>query len=185
MVRFALSNFSNFFKIDPMETLGRRSPGTALDPRTAAERAKRADRPPPSCSRSCRLTFNATATDRLRTLCPRCPARTRRAPRTDCRHRARPSSPTGPTRARPSTSRPCPTSQERPDASITVLSNFTLPFLKTHHHHHHHSRVSLFFSKSLRQQHLDFPGGHPSRYYRDPTLLNCGDLTGPGAFSVV
>ena len=35
------------------------------------------------------------------------------------------------------------------------------------------------------QQHLVFPGGHPSRYWPDPTLLNFADRTRSGAFSVV
>ena len=49
------------------------------------------------------------------------------------------------------------------------------------------SGIAMLKEKPKRkcQQHLDFPGGHPSRYYRDPTLLNFGDLTGSGAFSVV
>ena len=34
-------------------------------------------------------------------------------------------------------------------------------------------------------QHLLFPGGHPSRYWAGPTLLNFGDRTRTGAFSVV
>ena len=38
-------------------------------------------------------------------------------------------------------------------------------------------------SKSL--QHLLFPGGHPSKYWAGPTLLNFGDRTRTGAFSVV
>ena len=37
--------------------------------------------------------------------------------------------------------------------------------------------------KSL--QHLLFPGGPPSRYWAGPTLLNFGDQTRTGAFSVV
>ena len=37
--------------------------------------------------------------------------------------------------------------------------------------------------KSL--QHLLFPGGHPSKYWAGPTLLNFGDRTRTGAFSVV
>ena len=35
------------------------------------------------------------------------------------------------------------------------------------------------------QQHLVFPGGHPSKYYPDPTLLNFADRTRSGAFNVV
>ena len=34
-------------------------------------------------------------------------------------------------------------------------------------------------------QHLLFPGGHPSKYWAGPTLLNFGDRTRTGAFSVV
>ena len=34
-------------------------------------------------------------------------------------------------------------------------------------------------------QHLLFPGGHPSKYLAGPTLLNFGDQTRTGAFSVV
>ena len=30
-----------------------------------------------------------------------------------------------------------------------------------------------------------FPGGHPSKYYPDPTLLNFADRTRSGAFNVV
>ena len=37
--------------------------------------------------------------------------------------------------------------------------------------------------KSL--QHLLFPGGHPSKYWAGPTLLNFGDQTRTGVFSVV
>ena len=37
--------------------------------------------------------------------------------------------------------------------------------------------------KSL--QHLLFPGGHPSKYWVGPTLLNFGDRTRTGVFSVV
>ena len=34
-------------------------------------------------------------------------------------------------------------------------------------------------------QHWLFPGGHPSKYWASPTLLNFSDQTGTGAFSVV
>ena len=37
--------------------------------------------------------------------------------------------------------------------------------------------------KSL--QHPVFPGGHPSKYYLGPTLLNFGDQTRTGVFNVV
>ena len=37
--------------------------------------------------------------------------------------------------------------------------------------------------KSL--QHLLFPGGHPSKYWAGPTLLNFSDRTRTGVFSVV
>ena len=30
-----------------------------------------------------------------------------------------------------------------------------------------------------------FPGGHPSKYYPDPTLLNFADRTRSGVFNVV
>ena len=35
------------------------------------------------------------------------------------------------------------------------------------------------------QQHPVFPGGHPSKYWRGSTLLNFGDRTRTGAFSVI
>ena len=35
------------------------------------------------------------------------------------------------------------------------------------------------------QRHLVFPGGHPSKYWPDPTLLNFADRTRSGAFNVV
>ena len=35
------------------------------------------------------------------------------------------------------------------------------------------------------QQHLVFPGGHPSKYWLDPTLLNFADRTRSGVFNVV
>ena len=34
-------------------------------------------------------------------------------------------------------------------------------------------------------QHLLFPGGHPSKYWAGTTLLNFGDQTRTGVFSVV
>ena len=39
--------------------------------------------------------------------------------------------------------------------------------------------------KKWSLQHLRFPGGHPSKYLAGPTLLNFGDQTRTGAFSVV
>jgi hypothetical protein len=41
------------------------------------------------------------------------------------------------------------------------------------------------YEKSKSQQHLVFPGGLPSKYYPDPSLLNFGDLTRSGAFKLV
>ena len=35
------------------------------------------------------------------------------------------------------------------------------------------------------QQHLVFPGGHPSKYWPHPTLLNFADRTRSGVFNVV
>lgn len=35
------------------------------------------------------------------------------------------------------------------------------------------------------QQHAVFPGGHPPKYWPRPMLLNCGDRTRTGAFSMV
>ena len=35
------------------------------------------------------------------------------------------------------------------------------------------------------QQHLVFPGGHPSKYWPDPTLLNFADRTRSGVLNVV
>ncbi|KAG8233045.1 hypothetical protein J437_LFUL004266 [Ladona fulva] len=35
------------------------------------------------------------------------------------------------------------------------------------------------------QQHPVFPGGHPSKYYPGPTMLNFGDRTRTGVFIVV
>ena len=35
------------------------------------------------------------------------------------------------------------------------------------------------------QQHLLFPGGHPSKYWAGPTLLNFGDQTRTGVLNVV
>ncbi|KAG8233046.1 hypothetical protein J437_LFUL004267 [Ladona fulva] len=34
------------------------------------------------------------------------------------------------------------------------------------------------------QQHPVFPGGHPSKYYPGPTMLNFGDRTRTGVFIV-
>ena len=39
--------------------------------------------------------------------------------------------------------------------------------------------------KDGRLQHPVFPGGHPSKYYPGPTLLNFGDQTRTGVFNVV
>ena len=47
---------------------------------------------------------------------------------------------------------------------------------------------SLYREKKKKKkslQHRLFPGGHPSKYWAGPTLLNFGDQTGTGAFNVV
>ena len=48
-----------------------------------------------------------------------------------------------------------------------------------------HEFIWLYCKMIKCQQHLVFPGGHPSRYWPDPTLLNFADRTRSGAFSVV
>ena len=40
-------------------------------------------------------------------------------------------------------------------------------------------------AKKRSLQHLLFPGGHPSKYWAGPTLLDFGDRTRTGVFNVV
>ena len=42
-----------------------------------------------------------------------------------------------------------------------------------------------FQGKEKDLQHWVFPGGHPSKYLTSPMLLNFGDQTRTGAFSMV
>ena len=48
---------------------------------------------------------------------------------------------------------------------------------------------TVLFQKGQKKrgslQHLLFPGGHPSKYWAGPTLLNFSDQTRTGVFSVV
>ena len=47
------------------------------------------------------------------------------------------------------------------------------------------SRVSGKIKVGFNQQHPVFPGGHPSKYWLDSTLLNFGDRTRTGVFNVI
>ena len=42
-----------------------------------------------------------------------------------------------------------------------------------------------FNHKKKRLRHREFPGGHPSKYYPGPTVLNFAERTRSGAFTVV
>ena len=46
-------------------------------------------------------------------------------------------------------------------------------------------KTTVLGEKKNSLQHPEFPSGHPPQYFPGPTLLNFGDRTSSGAFSVV